>query len=162
SPPPPAPTAPGPLNKYARVWNAQTASEEFVFDFQQEERNPIVAWSPEGTRLLAFSEEMVHVCSVSRKQESLRFRADSAKTACWSPDGRWLATASANNMPGVYSATIKVWNATTGKQECVLRQGAQSINSLAWSPDGTRLAAAGNDTVKLWDMRWTQPHTIHS
>ncbi len=64
----------------------------------------------------------------------------------FSPDGRWLASAS-------YDKTIILWEATTGRARRVLKGHSSLVSSVAFSKDGNVLASAGRDgTLKLWLM----------
>ena len=64
----------------------------------------------------------------------------------WSPDGKWLATASRDN-------TAKVWDAGTGEELLTLIGHTARILSVAWSPDGKRLATGSEDrTVQVYAM----------
>ncbi len=100
-----------------------------------------------------------------------------------SPDGRFLATANAvvdvetgrsvgaieaahrgsimqivANQPGTIVTasddhTIRLWDATTGKQKLMLEHGAW-VRSIALSPDGSQLVSSSLDnTVRLWAAR---------
>jgi WD40 repeat protein/serine/threonine protein kinase len=63
----------------------------------------------------------------------------------FSPDGRRIASASADQ-------TVKVWDAGTGREMFTLKGHAEAVNRVAFSPDGRRIASAGLDqTVKVWD-----------
>jgi WD40 repeat protein len=63
----------------------------------------------------------------------------------FSPDGKAIATASADG-------TAKVWDAETGALRLTLRGHDAPIGDVDFSPDGTELATVGRDgTAKLWD-----------
>jgi serine/threonine protein kinase len=70
-------------------------------------------------------------------------------SVAYSPDGKRLASASADR-------TVKVWDATSGQLALTLKEHTDPVFggalSVAFSPDGQRLASASQDgTVKVWD-----------
>jgi len=65
-------------------------------------------------------------------------------SVAFSPDGKTLASASADN-------TIKLWNLQTQKPIATLTGHSSWVYSVAFSPDGKTLASASADkTIKLW------------
>ncbi|MFF0008748.1 NB-ARC domain-containing protein [Streptomyces tibetensis] len=62
-----------------------------------------------------------------------------------SPDGAWVASASADG-------TTRTWDAATGEERLVITGHDGSVTSVVISPDGTWLATTSTDhTVRIWD-----------
>ena len=65
----------------------------------------------------------------------------------FSPNGKQVATASANGL-------TEVWNARTGAGIIALRDAKSGTNVLAYSPDSTMLATGGEDSaVRIWTVK---------
>ncbi|MEH1948686.1 MAG: AAA-like domain-containing protein, partial [Nostoc sp.] len=80
-----------------------------------------------------------------REQNQLEGHSDAVNSVVFSPDGKTLASASADK-------TIKLWNRDTGKEISTLSGHSRGVNSVVFSPDGKTLASASADkTIKLWN-----------
>ncbi|BCL36188.1 hypothetical protein NSMS1_26350 [Nostoc sp. MS1] len=80
-----------------------------------------------------------------REINRLEGHSNSVYSVVFSPDGKTLASASADK-------TIKLWNRDTGKLISTLEGHSDSVISVVFSPDGKTLASASADkTIKLWN-----------
>lgn len=71
-------------------------------------------------------------------------------TACYSPDGRCIVTASDDY-------TAKVWDAETLQVLGTLKGHSDAVNSAIYSPDGNRIITASRDkTAIIWDAKTLQ------
>jgi WD40 repeat protein len=99
-----------------------------------------------GQPPLPTAEEALHQALLSSQvRATLLGHLDSVGGVAFSPDGKRLATVSADH-------TAKVWDAESGKELLTLHGHLNWVTGVAFSPDGKRLATASVDqTAKLWD-----------
>ncbi|MCO5601493.1 hypothetical protein L7F22_055614 [Adiantum nelumboides] len=65
----------------------------------------------------------------------------------FSPDGRWIASAS-------FDKSVKLWNGSTGEFIATFRGHVGPVYQISWSADSRLLLSGSKDsTLKIWDMR---------
>src|SRR5262249_31701255 len=76
---------------------------------------------------------------------SLKGHTDVVTNVAFNSDGTKLVSAS-------FDGTMRVWNASTGREALTLNGHTSRVDSVAFSPDGRRLASTSMDrTVTVWD-----------
>lgn len=104
-------------------------------------------WSPDGTRIAIGNGSSVNVWDATTGKNSISYtHADTITQATWSPNGKWLASASQDH-------TIQVREPSTGKTELTYTGHFGEILNIAWSPDSKLIASVSRDgTVHIWDI----------
>jgi WD40 repeat protein len=76
------------------------------------------------------------------------------RAAAWSPDGRLLATGSANGV-------VRVWSAGHGRLPRTFRGHRASVSSLGFDPTGRGLLSSAQDaTARIWTVAGTAPPVV--
>ena len=108
-----------------------------------------VAWSPNAGLLAFVSENTTQVWNVWQPKSGpvSSYPGTSNGVLSWSPNGRYLATASGSR--------VILYDASNGIRLYTYTGNAHDVRFLLWSPDGNALAsgedsASGNNVVRVW------------
>lgn len=112
---------------------------------------PFVAWSPDR-RYLAFPGPKGFAVRLwdtveNRPHALLTGHADHIFSACFSPDGTRLLTASPDQ-------TLKLWQVSDGRLLRTFRGQSDEVVDVSFAPDGSRFASLGitESVVMLWNV----------
>jgi WD40 repeat protein/tetratricopeptide (TPR) repeat protein/predicted Ser/Thr protein kinase len=117
-------------------------------------RAPTNLTSPNGKHELEVKDREVRVVTLAGEPVSAIMSHDEkVELATFSPDGKWIVTATSEG-------TVRVWDAASGRPRPapggngqVTMRLASVVNAVAFTPDNRRLATASNDnTAQIFDL----------
>ena len=108
------------------------------------------AWSPDGTMMATSffgsygTSVQVWNTATNKLVYNYTGNADVVGSLSWSPDGKYIASAS-------YDGSTQIWNARTGQKKHDFENNQRQLSQAVWSPDGKTIAYIINDQVKVVD-----------
>jgi len=108
-----------------------------------------IAWSRDGKKLALVQSGVVALYDAENLKVIRQFSHPGNKLlirTAFSPDGQIVATGSLNG-------TIKIWEASSGRELFTLNGHTDQIQGIVFSPDGRVLFTGASDrTVRLWEI----------
>ena len=137
----------GDTSGHTTVWDAAQGTK--IHDLVKKSRISYVSFSPDGTEILSTDEEgrqAVLWDAASGRQK--RTFPGGSWIACFSPDGRYLATLNQYN-----GTMVEIWDRQTNAIVKTLRGHEGIVWTIVFSPDSRLLVTGGADrTVRVWDL----------
>jgi WD40 repeat protein/serine/threonine protein kinase len=133
----------------AKVWEAATGKELFTIKGPTTMINA-VAFSPDSRRIITGYGDSIHehtakIWDATETRETLKLEAPRALCVAFSPDGKRVVA-------GIDDGTVKVCDATSGKELLTLQGHSNRVWGLAYSHDGKRILTGSTDrTARIWD-----------
>ena len=75
------------------------------------------------------------------------------RVLAFSPDGRFLATASSQTVDGTTREEIILWDLSTGRGRPFIFGEVGHVYGMVFSPDGSRLITDINESIGVWDTQ---------
>jgi WD40 repeat protein len=151
---------------FLRIWDATKGTALEKVELSREEASPDrfagggvgVEWTPDGTRVVALTGELVHVFDATTLRRIRRFGPRehvagplSALNPELSSDGSLVAV-------GYPDGMARVWETDSGRPVAELPH-AGPVSDVGFSPDGSFLVTASGDAPTVWDLASLRPLT---
>jgi WD40 repeat protein len=141
----------GSQDNTARIWNARTGKHIFSLSGHQGAVRSVI-FSPDSQMIVSGGEDkIVRIwnASTGKRIFSLNGHQDLISAVAFSPNSQMIVSSSRDK-------TIRLWNAITGKPIGEpLTDNTNTITSVAFSPDGKQIISSGDNTLRVWDITWT-------
>lgn len=132
--------------KIIKIWNGETG--QLLEEWSSSSEVLGISWHPSGTKLAWGSgNKTISIWDLDQQRAVLTLKGhhDKVGKVVWSPDGRKIASASAQWLNGT-DTSLRIWDAVTGQQKFLI-EPSYTVDHLAWSADGKQLASAGKNRV---------------
>jgi eukaryotic-like serine/threonine-protein kinase len=148
----------------AQVWDATTGGNATIYRGHSSYVEG-VAWSPDQTLIVSGSADgTAQIWNATTGSHIYTYRGHIytypgsanqdhpwVNRVGWSLDGKHIVSCDQTS-DSSRTATVQVWEATTGKTIITYRGHTNGVYAVAWSPDRSRIASAGYDgTLQIWE-----------
>jgi WD40 repeat protein len=128
------------------IWNTATGKEIQRVQMENEDKDALLLFAPDGKRLLWLSGKFGgRLLDVAAGQWSELPPASRGLSAAFAPNGELLAI---GNSVGV----VQLWDVNGRRLLRSLEKHPGYVMALAFSPDGRTLAAGSWKSIRLWEM----------
>lgn len=141
---------------HIRIYDTGTGKVIQVLDHPGEIKTLRLAPGAKELLLSGSTDKLAHVWDLRTglKRCTLEGHRQTIIASGWSPDGRYVATAS-------YDRTARIWSVETGKPVGAVMRHETWLSHLEFSPDGTQIATACRDgTARLWHADTGEPFSL--
>jgi WD40 repeat protein len=144
------------------IWNIEDGNLINQWDVSEDNQIVELLWQPDGEAIayrkaLRRQSQMMTICGDEfvgildiNEGNNFVFHPDGhtaeIDTITWNVDNQQFATGSADR-------TIRIWDASTGRQTQILEGHQCRIQTLSWNPVDAQLASySTDDTIRVWDV----------